>query len=294
MKLINQKTQIVLLRSYINALAHFSELKAGELTTKLFFTPRKGGLTDENRKTLSSATWETLMLNDINIQTYRWEGGKDTVLLTHGWESNAARWQQMAKKLRKSGFTVVAMDAPAHGESGSEYFNAFLYSEMIDVVAQRFSPVAVIGHSVGAFSAAYYAAHHLHPSVKRLVLLASPSELNQIFDKFLHFFKVNKKVRRGFYKNLENRFGKPIEYFSIKERVKTLAIKGLIIHDVSDDVCAVVDAKNIHANWKDSELIITEGYGHTLRDDKVQTMVVDYLKKELLETPTFAPNTDKL
>lgn len=289
MKLISQKTQISLLRKYINTLAHFSELKAGQLTTKLFFSPRKGKLTDDNRQTLSSATWETLSLRDMSIQTYRWEGGKDTILLAHGWESNAARWQQMVKKLRKSGYTVVAMDAPAHGESGSPYFNAFLYSEMIAVVAQHIAPVAIIGHSVGAFSTAYYAAHNLHPSVKRLVLLASPSELNQIFDKFLDFFQVNNKVRRGFYENLKQKFGKPIEYFSIKERVKSLTVKGLIVHDKTDDICLFVDGENIHANWKGSEFIITEGYGHTLRNDKVYSMVVEYLNKELSETPTFVP-----
>jgi pimeloyl-ACP methyl ester carboxylesterase len=299
MKKLLQKTQISLLRTYINTLAYFSELKAGQLTTKLFFSPRKGKLTDDNRQTLSSATWETLLLRDMNIQTYCWKGEKDTILLAHGWESNSARWQQMIKKLRKSGYTVVALDAPAHGESGSKYFNAFLYAEMIEVVAKRFEPAAIVGHSVGAFATAYYAVHQLHPSptesgfpvstVKRLILMASPSELNQIFDKFLGFFKVNNRVRRGFYENLKQKFGKPIEYFSIKERVKSLTVKGLIIHDKTDDICNFVDGENIHANWQGSEFIATEGYGHTLRNDKVYSMVVEYLNKELSETHTFAP-----
>ena len=281
MKQIRVKIQLLLLRAYLNTVALFSELKAGQLTSEIIFRPRKGKLTDENRQILSEATWETLALNDVKIQTYRWEGGKETVLLAHGWESNAARWTGLVNKLRKNGFTVVALDAPAHGESGSPYFNALLYAEMIEVAAKRFTPTAMVGHSAGSFATAYCAIHFLHPSVKRLVLLATPSELNQIFDKFLDYVKVSKRVRRGFYNNLKQRFGNPVEYFSIKELIKPLTIKGLVIHDKTDDICAFSDSEYIHANWKDSEMIATEGYGHRLRNGKVMSMVADYLTKEL-------------
>ena len=289
MKQLKLKIQLAGLRTYLNSLALVSELKAGKVALAIFCRPRKGKLTDENRKTLSSATWETLSLRDLTIQTYHWAGEKPTILLAHGWESNAARWQQWVKKLRKQGYSVVAMDAPAHGESGSAQFNAFLYAEMIGIVAERFQPIAIIGHSVGAFAAAFYATHFLTPSVKRLVLLAPPSELNQIFDKYLDFMQVSGKVRGGFYKKFESLFNHPVSYFSIKERIKSLKIKGLVIHDKGDDICAFSDGEQIHANWKGSEFIATEGYGHTLRHESVSNMVVDYLKKEFLEIGTFAP-----
>lgn len=289
MKQLKLKIQLSLLRVYLNTVALFSEVKAGELTLQVFFRPRKGKLTADNRQTLRSATWETLSLRDIKIQTYHWEGSKQTILLAHGWESNSGRWQQLVKKLRKNGFSVVALDAPAHGESGSTYFNAFLYAEMIEVVAKRYEPVAIVGHSAGAFSTAYYATHFLHPSVLRLVLLASPSELNQIFDNSLDYIRISKKVRRGFYKKLALILGNPIEYFSIKERIKLLTIKGLVVHDKTDDICRFSDGEQIHANWRGSEFIATEGYGHRLQQDNVYNLVVDYLNKELSETPTFVP-----
>ena len=288
MKQLSKKIQISLVRTYINTLARFSESKAGEMTSKLFFTPRKGQLTNDNRQTLSSATWETLELRDIKIQTYRWEGEKPAILLAHGWESNSARWQQLIKKLRKNGFSVIAVDAPAHGGSGSPNFNAFLYAEMIQVAAKRFVPTAIIGHSAGGFAAAFYATHFLTPSVSQLVLLAAPSELNQVFNKSLDMLNLSDKVRRGFYQTLERILGHPLEYFSIQKFVKTLSIKGLIIHDKDDTVCDFVDGQNIHTNWKASKFVATEGYGHRLQNDKINTMVVDYLKKELLEIGSFA------
>ena len=112
-------------------------------------------------------------------------------------------------------------------------------------------------------------------------MLFRSSELNQIFDKFLDFVKVSRKVRRGFYSKLEQRFGHPIEYFSIKKLIKSLTIKGLIIHDKTDDICAFADSEYIHANWQGSELVATEGYGHTLRHETVLTKVAEYLTKEL-------------
>ena len=98
MKQIRLKIQLLLLRNYLNTLAFFSELRAGQKTAEILFKPRKGRLTDENRQTLSEATWETLSLGDIKIQTYRWEGNKGTVLLAHGWESNAARWEVLVNR----------------------------------------------------------------------------------------------------------------------------------------------------------------------------------------------------
>ena len=288
MKEIRLKIQIFALRAYLNTLALVSDTKAGDIALGIFCRPRKGKLTDENRQTLSSATWKTLNLRDIKIQTYRWAGEKATILLAHGWESNAARWQQLAKKLRKQGFDVVALDAPAHGESGSERFTVYLYAEILEVVAKHFAPVAIVGHSVGAFSTAFFATHFLTPSVKRLVLLAPPSEIDPFFKNYFNLIGFSQTVRRGFYKKVEQIFNHPVDYFSMKKLIKPLQIKGLIIHDLNDDICPFNHGEQIHANWQGSEFIATEGYGHRLQNDKVNTLIVDYLKKKLLETSSFA------
>ena len=284
MKEIRLKIQIFTLRAYVNALALFSETKASKLALSIFCRPRKGKLTDDNRQTLSSATWETLNLRDMTIQTYRWAGTKPTILLAHGWESNAARWQQLIKKLRKQGFTVVALDAPAHGESGSTQFNAVLYAEMMQVVVERFAPVAIVGHSVGAFATAFFAIKYFPPSVSRLILLAPPSEIEPFFKQYLSFMQFSKKVNQGFQKSVERLFKQPLAYFSIKKLIKPLQIKGLIIHDRTDTICPFTDGEQIHANWQGSDFIVTEGYGHRLQNDKVNTLIVDYLKKTYIQS----------
>ena len=66
--------------------------------------------------------------------TYYWEGNNKTILLAHGWESNSFRWKNLITELQRYGYSIVALDAPAHGDSGSKMFNAILYSEFINML----------------------------------------------------------------------------------------------------------------------------------------------------------------
>ena len=62
------------------------------------------------------------------------------------WESNSNRWRYEIEKLQTEGYDIIALDGPAHGGSGSDTFNAILYSEFINVVSQKFKPTVFLGH----------------------------------------------------------------------------------------------------------------------------------------------------
>jgi hypothetical protein len=112
------KVQIAAVRVYLNSLSAFSEKKAGNITIRLFGSPRKGLLLGADTEFLKSAKWETLQLNGHNIQTYHWAGTGARVLLAHGWESNSARWKPLISLLQAQNYDIVAMDAPRHGATG--------------------------------------------------------------------------------------------------------------------------------------------------------------------------------
>jgi pimeloyl-ACP methyl ester carboxylesterase len=61
-------------------------------------------------------------------------------------ESNASRWKKKYL-LKKSGSTIIAIDAPAHGLSGGE-FNIPTYAEFIDILF-KIQTKYLIGHSLG-------------------------------------------------------------------------------------------------------------------------------------------------
>ena len=277
------RAAIASIRTYLNGLSLISEKKAGKKAVEIFSSPRKGRTTERDLPFLQTAEWSVLPFGKIKIQCYFWKNNAapdaETILLAHGWESNSARWQPLIQQLKKAHFNVVAMDAPAHGGSGSRFFNAFLYAEMMNVVVEKFQPSAIVGHSVGGFATAYFAAHFDHPSVKRLVLMAVPSNLRQIFDAFLRILNVNDKVQKAYYAYFSKIVGQTVDDLTAEKFVGKLNLKGFIIHDKTDNVAAYNDGVRLHAAFRNAKFLTSDGAGHSLRGSAIQKAVVDFLKE---------------
>src|SRR5262245_40003229 len=108
---------------YINLLSYIYPEKAKNIAYHFFSHPKKGRLKEDHLpKTLKNAKRETFDVNGEKLQSYIWKGNEKTILLTHGWESNASRWKKTLPYLKETGHTIVAFDTPAHGlSSGEEY-----------------------------------------------------------------------------------------------------------------------------------------------------------------------------
>lgn len=275
------KFVLTIIRQYLNILAHISPKKAGGTAANIFRTPRKGRISPQNKVFLDTAIPKTLKFEDFDIQTYQWQGTGETVVLLHGWESNAARWQKFVEKLQEKNYNIIAFDAPAHGASGSKLFDVVLFSNMLDIVVEHFKPETLIGHSAGAMAVAYYL-QKAPPSVlsiQKAVLLAAPARLEAVFDNFQAALGFSDKVRAAFTAYFEEKLQGKIAEFSLIEYAKKMNTDCLIIHDKNDRICPFEEAQEIHKNWKNALFIATKGYGHRLDSDKVQKMVVDWLTK---------------
>ena len=140
----------------INLIAYVSPRYSAKLALSLFATPRGGTILDDQKSFLSTAEQDRLEYDDMAIMTYKWPGSKEMILMMHGWESNSFRWEPLIRRLQEEHYGVIALDAPAHGQSGSKVFNAILYAEFINVIADRFNPDIMIGHSVGGMASVFY------------------------------------------------------------------------------------------------------------------------------------------
>ncbi len=72
--------------SYFNFLALINKNAAAKKAFELFCTPRKGRVQPQQINFLSAAKDQVLHVDGHEIQTYKWPGGTNTVLLVHGWE----------------------------------------------------------------------------------------------------------------------------------------------------------------------------------------------------------------
>jgi pimeloyl-ACP methyl ester carboxylesterase len=262
---------------FINLSSYISKSYAANKALSLFGTPRRGFITDKQSDFLDTAFKEEFEYEKLPIMTYRWVGKKQTILLAHGWESNSARWKNLIKYLNEKDFNVIAIDAPAHGNSGGKLFNAITYAEFINVIANRYQPDILIGHSVGGMASVLFQHKYKMASIKKLILLGAPSEFTDVLQRYSNMLGYNQRIRNQIKLTIIDKYGKAPEDFSTAKFLKDISSEGLIIHDSNDKVIPYQDALSINQSFKNSKLITTNGLGHSLNDISVTEHIYEFL-----------------
>lgn len=263
----------------LNIISAVSPKFASKKALNLFATPRKGRYTNKQSIAIDDAKIETLNFDGLNIKTYRWAGRNKTILLAYGWESNASRWDYILEALKTEDYNIIALDGPAHGNSDGKQFNAVLYSQFIDVVMQHFKPEVLIGHSVGGMASVFALHNYKFYSVKKLILLGAPAHFTGVFARYKAMMGFNTKISEGLDTIVLERFHKPVDYFSASNFTATFDIEGLIIHDKRDLVIPYEDALLFKEKFKNSKLITTQGFGHSLRDASLTPKIIKFINK---------------
>ncbi|WP_323788187.1 alpha/beta hydrolase [Psychroserpens sp.] len=266
-----------LIGAIINFIGLFSRRAASKIAIKLFSSPRRKRIKEVEKDFLETAFIEDLKYDDISIMTYRWLGKKDTVLLAHGWESNAVRWKDLILKLKALDYNVIALDAPAHGLSSGKLFNALIYSECINVVAKKFNAKIVIGHSVGGMATTFFLHKYQLPTIEKLVLLGVPSNFVGVFGRYVNMMGYTTRISKTMDDLILERFHNKPEHFNAAKFSETITAKGLLIHDKYDAVIPYSDAEDFKNFYKNSKLITTEGFGHGLQSETVNDHILTFV-----------------
>lgn len=272
-----KKILVKIVGFYINLTSVFSSKLAGKKALNLFSTPRKGNITEDQEDFLNTAFKEELVYSYYEFMTYKWLGKNKTVLLAHGWESNSARWQKFIKALQKQNYNIIALDAPAHGNSGSNYFNAPLYAEFINVAIKKFNPSILVGHSVGGMATVFSYHKYQFTTIEKMILLGTPSELTDVFKRYVDMMSYNKSILRQINNLAFERFGKYPKDFSTSKFLENATFEGLIIHDEQDPIIPYNDALLIINSFKNSKLITTQNLGHSLNNKEIATHVANFI-----------------
>lgn len=268
-----------ILGAIINFVSYFSSRFAAKLAIDLFSMPKKGKIQAEEGEYLKSAIQEDLYYDKLSIKTYHWKGSKETILLTHGWESNSFRWKDLIQLLKKEEYNIISMDAPAHGASGGKLFNALLYSECINVVVKRFNVHTIIGHSVGGMATVFFQHKYQLKSIERLILLGAPADFIGVFSRYESMMGYNKRVSKALKNYVLKYYNHLPEYFSPAVFSKEITAKGLIIHDKKDRIIPYKDGLKFKQNYSNATFIATKGFGHGLKSELVYQHILDFLNE---------------
>ena len=263
----------------INTLAKISPMKAGKLGLEIFCTPREGReLTAKEMRFMQGAETTVLPFEDYTINMYRWGSGERKLMLAHGYESNTARWRALIPLLVREGYEIIAFDAPAHGLSGGKTLNGVQYANASELVIQREKPFAVIAHSLGAMSTAWYFQRTDNIPIEKFIMMAAPSKLRTVMNLFFEAVGMSPKAIKGLEKHFTQKFGFDIDTFTVEEYIRKCDVAGCIIHDRLDQVAPFTQAEAIHQSWKGSKLIETNGLGHFLQSGDVYRMILKELE----------------
>ncbi|KOS07972.1 alpha/beta hydrolase [Flavobacterium akiainvivens] len=264
---------------YVNILSLFAPKKAARLAYRFFTQPRSGKLMHNNLPgILREAQTETVTIDDTAFQTYVWPGNATTVLLVHGWESNAGRWKLLISYLKKAGCTIIALDAPAHGLTAGEEFNIPHYAVFIDYMVQRYKPQFMVGHSIGGATALYYQSHYpTTTTIKKMVVLGAPCDLRTVINNFRNTLWLAPWVVQSMKQLLTDSYKVNPDDFCGDMFATKICTPGLLIHDKKDPTVAYKEGVKIAKSWPSARFITTKGLGHSMHNAAMYEEIYDFL-----------------
>lgn len=264
--------------AYFNSWVYLNPKKAAKRAFEIFCTPRKGKVLAAQKSFLNEAKDATLKVESVALQTYKWFGDSDTILLVHGWESNVFRWHKLIEKLKAENYNIIAFDAPAHGNSTGTVLNGPLYSKAIQKLIEKYQPKYVIGHSFGGMALLYNEYLFKNTCVEKIITLGSPSELADFMKQYKSLLGLSNKLMNAVELHFTELFDMKFSEFSTSTFANEISKKGLLIHDDLDAIAPYWASEQVHANWINSTLITTSGLGHSLHQDSVRNEILNFLK----------------
>ncbi len=201
---------------------------------------------------------------------------KESIVLVHGLNAEAARWAAQIKVL-KDRYHVISFDLPGFGQSsrGNELYSPTNYARFVRYVTQKYigKPFYLVGHSMGGTIALRYSA--MYPAdVKRLVL----ADVGGV----LHQYSYAKSIA--------------LKWFKVLQRVTNWAIPGFedmpIMHELANtffqnldwlpidvrDALQIPELRRIILNGNSipiaSVAVSTEDFSGTIRNNKTPTLII--------------------
>jgi pimeloyl-ACP methyl ester carboxylesterase len=210
-------------------------------------------------------------------------GNGPVILLVHGWGERAAFLGAFIQPLVESGYRVIGIDLPAHGDSPGRRTNIFAEANVLKDVADQVGGIhAAVAHSMGGVVTAVAISEGLQ--VDAVALIAPATNLDHAVEKFQMLFSLPPKAIEGLRQNIERRFGQDIWDRLLVPRIAAhFNVPALIVHDRDDIQIDLADSETLIAAWPSARSLITSGLGHDkiTRDPGVVQAVTQFVTESL-------------
>ena len=232
---------------------------AGWLADRMFCTPPRSRVPNNARAILAAAERGWTRSDGHRLAVWRWGKGP-AIALMHGWGSRAARLTAHVPALLDRGLSVVAFDAPAHGESSGRLGSGVQAAQALLAIAETTPLAGVIGHSLGA--AATLMALDQGLAIERAVFISPPSDIGAYADRFAEVLGLSDAAYGAMRRRTESRLRFRWVDLDLVAMASRRREPLLLLHDRQDDEVRWENGARIARAWPGAVLESTEGLGH--------------------------------
>jgi pimeloyl-ACP methyl ester carboxylesterase len=268
------------LRRFFAWLQGLSPALAGWVALRMFLTPARRPVEPGDAPIVAQARRRHQRAGAHRFITWQWGDSPPWVVLLHGWGSHAARFGNFIAPLREAGFSVIGIDAPAHGESPGRQSDLPRFRDCLAEVLRTHSPVhAVVGHSLGGGAVLTVLAETQEHHPDRICLFGVPSDMDYILESFAMMLALQDPAREELRRRFERRFGRTAKEVSVAAAAPRVRIPVLVVHDEDDNVAPIAQGLALASALPNATLWRTRGLGHSgaLRDPATIAEVIRFL-----------------
>jgi pimeloyl-ACP methyl ester carboxylesterase len=277
------------LRALFGTVGRIAPAAAGELAQRLFFSPPRrfagqvalppGGqpfhVESEGRR----------------IAAWRWGSSGPVVVLMHGWGGSSAQLSRLVSPLLDRGYSVVALDAPAHGRTPGRTASLPEFARALAAVVRAVGPVhALVGHSLGAAAAALAVAAE-GVGAQRLALIGSAADPGRWARMFAARFRVPHAAMARMGERSERRLGFRWANLHLGGLLRGYAGAVLFVHDRDDREVRWSEAWQLAQEHGSARAVFTSGLGHRriLLHPGVARLVADFVAGQDVDQAAGVP-----
>lgn len=262
------------------------------IVRNLLFAPRRGKLRPGEAGWLEKGDPFDIVVNNRTVKCWKWGEGPG-ILLAHGWNGRGVQLFHFIAPLMKSGFSVMALDAPGHGASAGKTSSYFEYTDAVRHLLSSCPDLDIrgaIAHSFGG--AAVVNAMHKERRELNAVLVSPALKLFGIFYGMFSASGVPVPLLQRLIADYEKRFGYDFKADEPYRLLSKISSELLIVHDRQDETIPYAHSAEACRKFQHVLLHPTSGLGHkqVVAHPATVAFICDYLHEKMLSASAEKPS----
>ncbi len=230
---------------------------AKKTAKKLFLTPSR--MKDKNQQP-KGIIKSQVDCPEGKLTTYRLGTGPVWVL-THGWSGSSNQFYPLMEHIAAQGFTALAYDHPAHGESEGVFGHIPAFIRGLETILDSEDDVVgLVGHSMGCATA--LECRHAKIVDRPMVLIAPV--LDYVDNLFSTVARSGYSMRlfEEVVNEVQDEYRYPIQSVDPYQKLKSRDVATIIVHDEGDKFAKFSVALQASQEMERVTLYPTKGQGH--------------------------------